>query len=338
MELGALCCSLPSQPLQFSNRRIISVSSNPQAPGTRTTFGFQTPSLSFACASKCLKWVDTRPSISLMHASDSNVFVTSDDVVELVSGKSGSCSFHGMTYPSVEGGKLKNASFEKKDNSFFWLLAPAAFISCLILPRFFLRDVVEAFIKDPRLVDIVSSLFSEILFYIGFATFLLVADNVQNPYLEFSSKRWGLITGLKGYLYSAIFTTGLKIIVPVLLLYMTWSVVSLEAIVTIGPFLVGCVAQFAFETYLNQRESSCWPIVPIIFEVYRMYQVSKAANFAEILLFAMRELPSTPAMKERSGALFAIMVTFQLLGMVCLWSLMTFLVRLFPSRPVADNY
>ena len=69
-----------------------------------------------------------------------------------------------------------------------------------------------------------------------------------------------------------------------------------------------------------------------------MYQVSKAANFAERLMFAMKELPATPVVMERSGTLFAMMVTFQLLGMVCLWSLMTFLVRLFPSRPVADNY
>ncbi|MED6122669.1 hypothetical protein PIB30_041926 [Stylosanthes scabra] len=335
MELHSLCCSLPFQPLQFSNHRVISVS-NPQPSGTRTPFRFQTPSLSFAYASKCLKWVAKRPSI--LHASDSDVFVTADDAVELVSGKSGSSSFHGITYRSVEGGKLENASFEEKGSPYFWLLAPAAFISCLILPRFFLRGVIRPFFEDLRLVDIVSSFFSEVLFYIGLATFLHVADSVQKPYLEFSSKRWGLITGLRGYLFSAIFTTGLKIIVPLLLLYMTWSVVRLEVIAAIGPFLVGCVAQIVFEMYLNQRGSSCWPIVPIIFEVYRMYQVSKAAIFADRLLYAMRDIPSTPAVTERSGALFAIIVTFQLLGMVCLWSLMTFLVRLFPSRPVADNY
>ena len=112
-----------------------------------------------------------------------------------------------------------------------------------------------------------SSFSSEVLFYVGLATFLHVADRVQRPYLEYSTKRWGLITGLRGYLYSAIFTMGLKIIAPLILLYMTWSVVRLEAIVAIAPFLVGCVAQFAFERYLNQRGSSCWPLVPIIFEV-----------------------------------------------------------------------
>lgn len=69
-----------------------------------------------------------------------------------------------------------------------------------------------------------------------------------------------------------------------------------------------------------------------------MYQLTKAAHFAEKLMFAMRGLPVTPEILERGGALFAMMVTFQILGVVCLWSLMTFLLRLFPSRPVADNY
>jgi hypothetical protein len=115
--------------------------------------------------------------------------------------------------------------------------------------------------------DIVTSLSTEALFYVGLATFLQVADRVQKPYLQYSSKRWGLITGLKGYITSAFLTTGLKISVPLILLYVTWSVVRMATVVAIAPFLVGCVAQFAFERYLDKRGSSCWPLVPIIFEV-----------------------------------------------------------------------
>lgn len=112
-----------------------------------------------------------------------------------------------------------------------------------------------------------SSFSSEVLFYIGLGTFLHVTDRVQRPYLQYSSKRWGLITGLKGYLTSSYLTTGLKIIAPLFLLYASWSVVRMAAFVAIAPFLVGCVAQFAFERYLYKRGSSCWPLVPIIFEV-----------------------------------------------------------------------
>jgi hypothetical protein len=55
-------------------------------------------------------------------------------------------------------------------------------------------------------------------------------------------------------------------------------------------------------------------------------------------MFSLKGLPTSPELLERSGALFAMIVTFQVLGVVCLWSLMTFRLRLFPSRPVAENY
>lgn len=112
-----------------------------------------------------------------------------------------------------------------------------------------------------------SSISFDALFYIGLATFLHVADRVQRPYLQYSSKRWGLITGLRGYLYSAFLTMGLKIFAPLLLLLVTWPVVRLAAIVGMAPFLVGCVVQLVFEWSLDKRGSSCWPLVPIIFEV-----------------------------------------------------------------------
>ena len=123
-----------------------------------------------------LKWVTKGPSIlglnkfqrPLVHAFDSNVNgslevhpnqnssvpVTTFNGVEPLRGKSGSSSFYGMTYQSIEEGKLENASVEEEDSSYFWLLAPAAFISCLILPQFFVGSVVEAFFKDLILVGI----------------------------------------------------------------------------------------------------------------------------------------------------------------------------------------
>ena len=107
----------------------------------------------------------------------------------------------------------------------------------------------------------------EVLFYVGLATFLLVTDHVQRPYLQFSPKRWGLITGLRGYLTSSFLTMGFKVVAPLFAAYVIWPVIGLPALVAVLPFLVGCAAQFAFETRLDKRGSSCWPLVPIIFEV-----------------------------------------------------------------------
>ncbi|XP_054813672.1 uncharacterized protein LOC129314300 [Prosopis cineraria] len=276
--------------------------------------------------------------LELIPEQSSSVPVTRYNGVEPFRGKSGSVSFYGLTHHSAEERKLVSAPFQEEKGSLFWVLAPVAFISSLILPQFFLGNVIEAFLKDEVLGDIVSSLSFEALFYIGLATFLHVADHVQRPYLQYSTKRWGLITGLRGYLSSAFLATGLKVVAPAFLAYLTWPVVGLASLVAVAPFLIGCAVQLAFERYLDKRGSSCWPLVPIIFEVYRLYQLTKAVNFVERLMYSMSGLPKSPELVERSGALFAMVVTFQVLGLVCLWSLMTFLLRLFPSRPVAENY
>ncbi|CAN4122768.1 unnamed protein product [Withania somnifera] len=241
-------------------------------------------------------------------------------------GKSGSVSFQGITHQMVEESKLVSAPFEEKRGSFLWVLAPIALISSLVLPRFFIAVAVDDLVKNATFAEIVSSFFSEIMFYIGLATYLRVTDSVQKPYLQFSAKRWSLITGLKGYITSAFFIMGFKIFAP------------LFAWLQFLPFLVGCLVQYLFERFLDRNESSSWPLVPIIFEVYRIYQLTRSVHFVEKLMFAMSGAPVTPELFDRNGALVALIVTFQVLGITCLWSLLTFLQRLFPSRPVSENY
>jgi hypothetical protein len=117
--------------------------------------------------------------------------------------------------------------------------------------------------------EIVSLFLSEVMFYIGLATFLCVTEHVQKPYLQFSAKRWSLITGLRGYLTSAFFTMGFKVFAPLFVVYATWPVLGFPALVSVAPFLVGCLVQYAFEKRLESRGSSSWPLVPILFEVYK---------------------------------------------------------------------
>ncbi|KAL2459163.1 hypothetical protein Fot_55181 [Forsythia ovata] len=253
-------------------------------------------------------------------------------------GKSGSVSFGNITHQSVEESQLVSAPFKENSGSLLWVLAPVALISSLVVPQFFIVNAVEDFLKNEVLAELVSSFSTEVIFYAGLAMFLLVTDHVQKPFLQFSPKRWSLITGLRGYLTSAFFTMGFKIFAPLFAVYVTWPVLGLPALVSVVPFLVGCLAQYLFEKRLDRNGSSCWPLVPIIFEVYRIYQLTRATSFIEKLIFAMRGASVSPAVLDRTGALVSMMVTFRVLGLVCLWSLLTFLLRLFPSRPVAENY
>ncbi|XP_039139484.1 uncharacterized protein LOC120276835 [Dioscorea cayenensis subsp. rotundata] len=258
--------------------------------------------------------------------------------IEPLRGKPGYVSFSGLSYQMLEESELVSSPFKEDARSFVWVVGPVALISSLLLPQLFLGNAIDAFLQDPILAEIVTLLSSEIIFYFGLATFLSVTNHVQQPYLEFSSKRWSLITGLRGYLTSAFFTMGLKVLAPLFAVLCFWPPLGLASVIAVAPFLLGCAVQCAFEMYLEQHRSSCWPLLPIIFEVYRLYQLNRGAHFLEKLLFSMRNAAVTPAMVERSGALLSMVMVFQLLGIVCLWSLTTFLLRLFPSRPVAENY
>lgn len=186
--------------------------------------------------------------------------------------------------------------------------------------------------------QIVAPLSCEAVFYAGIVAFVLITDWVQKPYLEFSTKRWGLITGLKGHLTTLFFSMGLKVVAPVIITIATWPILGMQAFTAVAPLLFGFLAQFALESFVDKRESSCWPVVPIIFEVYRLYQLTKAAQFVEKLMFVVQGAPNTPQVVARSSALVAMLATFQAVGVVCLWSLLTFLLRLFPSRPVSQKY
>ncbi|KAM7514166.1 hypothetical protein LguiA_003749 [Lonicera macranthoides] len=263
---------------------------------------------------------------------------TSVDGVEPFRGKSGSVSFSGITHHLVEEDRLVSAPFEESGGSFLWIWGPIALISSLLLPQFVVNYVFGGLVKGEVTSEIVTSFTSEVMFYIGLAIFLQVTDLVQKPYLQFSAKRWSLITGLKGYLTSAYFAMGIKLSAPVFAACATWPIIRFPAVVSVAPFLAGCLAQFVLESRLENRGSSSWPLVPIIFEVYRLYQLGKAANFIQRLMSSMRGAPITPELMEKSGALYGMVVTFQVVGLVCLWSLLTFLIRLFPSRPVSENY
>lgn len=253
-------------------------------------------------------------------------------------GKSGSVSFGGLTHQSVEESKLVSSPFKENTGSLLWVLAPVALISSLVVPQVFIVGPIEDVFKNQVFAEIVSSFSTEVIFYAGLAIFLFVTERVQKPYLQFSPKRWSLITGLRGYLTSAFFTMGFKVCAPLIAVYVIWPVLGLPALVSVAPFLAGCLAQYAFERLLDWNGSSCWPLLPIIFEVYRIYQLTRATNFIEKLIYSMREASVTPAVLDRTGALVSMVVTFRILGLVCLWSLLTFLLRLFPSRPVAENY
>ncbi|KAG5231005.1 TRNA-processing ribonuclease BN [Salix suchowensis] len=262
MEMQSVCTGITAPKLRLSANCLFS-----NEVVSASNVGLRCPRILLKPPSKWFSWSSLNRGAVICGSSSSNSnadtnLKISRRKVRPFNGKSGSVSFHGLTHQSVEEGRLVSAPFNEDKGSFVW---------------FWDR------------LQIVTSLSFEAMFYFGLATFLTVTDRIQRPYLQFSSKRWGLITGLRGYLTSAFFVMGFKVIAP-------------------------------------------------LFAVYRLYQLTKAAYFIEKLMFTLRGAPESALLLERSNALVSMIVTFQVLGLVCLWSLLTFLLRLFPSRPVAENY
>ncbi|XP_068657174.1 uncharacterized protein [Aristolochia californica] len=343
MELQSLACCISLQPSFSLKNRVCSTSycwskmgqsftRELQNSGPGHSVRWNRPILQFVCPPRRRNVVFYLPNSNVESISGATVSSEGEILKE-----ASVDSPHEINTSLAAGGKglFSRESFR---GSLLWIVGPIALISSLVLPQFILNNAVDAIVKDTILAETITSLSSEVIFYIGLATFLFITDHVQKPYLEFSSKRWGLITGLRGYLSSAFLTMGLKVMAPLFAVFVVWPVIGLPASVSVAPFLLGCGAQYVMETKLDKRNSSCWPLVPIIFEVYRLYQLSKATNFIETLLLEMKGMPKTHALFERSQALVSMVAVFQVLGLVCLWSLVTFLLRLFPSRPVAERY
>ncbi|KAM7279273.1 hypothetical protein ACFE04_006407 [Oxalis oulophora] len=255
---------------------------------------------------------------------NSGVAVSTYNGVDPFRGKAGLITFSGLTYEKVEEAKLESAPFEVDRGSFLWPLAPVALLASLIIPQIFLGNAFTGFFGGRGiLLELLVTISYDVVFYIGLAIFLSITNQVQKPYLEYSSKRWGLITGLRGYLTSAFFTMGIKVIVPLFAIYVAWPMLGLQSLVALFPFLAGCAAQFAFESFLDKNGSSCWPIVPIIFEgllpINEMISMRNDSLFlVGVLLWRFREIlglkgPSVATEVESNGTKLLLTKTHSLL-------------------------
>ncbi|VFQ65702.1 unnamed protein product [Cuscuta campestris] len=268
--------------------------------------------------------------LSSSGSEDNTVTAHDTSRLEPFQGKPGSVSFVGVTHQLVEARKPEDAQLAGKTGSFRWVIAPVALISSFVLPRFFIDITIDG-LRNDVLTEALTWYITEAIFYIGVGIYLSITGEVQKPYLESGAKRWSLITGLRGYSNCALFIVGFKALVPLIALYITWPALGKTALLAVAPFMFGLLVQFAYEKHLQNCKSSCWPLVPIIFEVYRFYQLTRAIGFVQSIMFGTQKLTMTPEiLLQRNGALVSLIVTFQVLGLACLWSFSSFLLSLLP--------
>ncbi|KAL0921423.1 hypothetical protein M5K25_008492 [Dendrobium thyrsiflorum] len=248
--------------------------------------------------------------------------------VERTTGKPGFISFHGLPYQ--RRGEIPGSSLGKEKSRIFWFIGPTVLVAFLVLPSLYLRRILSTVFEDSLLTDFLILFFTEALFYGGVAIFVLLIDYVWRPLkmVDAENNNWSKIQfGLR---ISSVTTLALSLIIPLLTMGMVWPWTGPAASATLAPYLVGLVVQFAFEQYARHHKSPAWPVIPIIFQVYRLHQLNRAAQLVTALSFSVRGTETTPQTLAINGSLGTLLTVLQILGVICIWSLSSFLMRFLP--------
>ncbi|KAM0932845.1 hypothetical protein DsansV1_C38g0233261 [Dioscorea sansibarensis] len=265
----------------------------------------------------------------------SNLYVSG----QRTDGKPGFITFHGFPYqrPSTE---ILGPVPSKETSRIFWFIGPTVLVAFLVLPSLYLRSIFSTVFEDSLLTDFLILFFTEALFYGGVAIFLLLIDRVWRPLHQVQAEPKTYVwSKLKlGFRISSVATFVLSLIIPLVTMGMVWPWTGPAASATLAPYLVGLVVQFAFEQYARFWRSPAWSVIPVIFQVYRLHQLNRAAQLVTALSFSVRGAEMTPQILAINSSLGTLLSVLQILGVICIWSLSSFLMRFLPaSRVIPDS-
>ncbi|XP_068309242.1 uncharacterized protein [Pyrus communis] len=245
-------------------------------------------------------------------------------------GKPGLISFYNRPYKREEEVSTNNPA--RNQNSLLWFIGPAVLLASFIFPSLYLRKILSTIFEDSLLTDFLILFFTEALFYSGVAVFLLLIDRSRRtaePELGVPSNRTP--APQLGQRISSVASLVLSLIIPMVTMGYVWPWTGPAASATLAPYLVGIMVQFAFEQYARYKKSPSWPVIPVIFQVYRLHQLNRAAQLVTALSFTVRGAETTPHNLAINSSLGTLLNVLQCLGVICIWSLSSFLMRFFSS-------
>ncbi|XP_006841021.2 uncharacterized protein LOC18430817 [Amborella trichopoda] len=240
-------------------------------------------------------------------------------------GQVGFVSFYGIPYTRHDNTFL-HTTVNKRPNV-LWVLGPSVLVASLVIPSLYLRRVLSTVFEDSLLTDFLILFFTEALFYGGVAVFVLLTHHMQRPYLHSMVKYSAEITPHFGQRIFSVVTLVLSLIIPLVTMGLVWPWTGPAASATLAPYLVGLVVQFAFERYVRYTKSPAWPSIPIIFQVYRLHQLNRAAQLVTALSYSVRGAEANSQTLAINSSLGALLNVLQFLGIICIWSLASFLMR-----------
>ncbi|KAK4437270.1 hypothetical protein Salat_0060900 [Sesamum alatum] len=244
-------------------------------------------------------------------------------------GRPGFISFYGATRRRED--TILVPSQTNNQNNLLWLVGPTVLVASFVFPSLYLRRILSSIFEDSLLTDFLILFFTEALFYCGVAVFLLLIDNLRRPKEPtYAATSRNLVPHL-GHRVSSVAVLVLSLIIPMVTMGFVWPWTGPAASATLAPYLVGIVVQFAFEQYARYIGSPSWPAIPIVFQVYRLHQLNRAAQLVTALSFTLKGAEMTPHNLAINGSLSTLLNVLQFLGIICIWSLSSFIMRYFPS-------
>ncbi|XP_061362967.1 uncharacterized protein LOC133306654 [Gastrolobium bilobum] len=257
-------------------------------------------------------------------ASNSSFHLSGSD------GKPGLISFYNRPYRRDSEILLSNS--ERSQNSILWFMGPAVLVASFIFPSLYLRKVLSVIFEDSLLTDFLILFFTEAIFYCGVAVFLFLLDHLRRPVkLDTAANNNDTLPPQMGQRVSSVATLVLSLVIPMVTMGLVWPWTGPAASATLAPYLVGIVVQFAFEQYARYRKSPSWSAIPLIFQVYRLHQLNRAAQLVTALSFTVRGAEMTSHNIAINSSLGTLLNVLQFLGVICIWSLSSFLMRFIPS-------
>ncbi|XP_062170776.1 uncharacterized protein LOC133876503 [Alnus glutinosa] len=245
-------------------------------------------------------------------------------------GKPGLISFYNSPYKREDELPISNP--QKSQNSLLWFIGPAVLVASFIFPSLYLRRILSTVFEDSLLTDFLILFFTEGLFYSGVAVFLLLIDRIRRPIEPDSATgTHRTLAPHIGQRISSVASLVLSLIIPMVTMGLVWPWTGPAASATLAPYLVGIIVQFAFEQYARYKKSPSWSVIPIIFQVYRLHQLNRAAQLVTALSFTVRGAEMTSHNLAINSSLSTLLNVLQFLGVICIWSLSSFLMRFFPS-------
>ncbi|KAK9684760.1 hypothetical protein RND81_10G230200 [Saponaria officinalis] len=230
-----------------------------------------------------------------------------------------------------------DSSSVRKYNNLLWFAGPAILVASFILPSLYLRKIISAIFEDSLLTDFLILFFTEALFYCGVGVFLLLIHRLWSPAKKTAATNDLVkVRNQIGHRISSVAILMLSLIIPMVTMGFVWPWTGPAASAALAPYLVGIVVQFAFEQYARYTKSPSWPVIPVVFQVYRLHQLNRAAQLVTALSFTVRGAEMTAHNLAINKSLGTLLNVLQILGLICIWSLSSFLMRFFPSPAFAE--